>query len=85
MMTRTESTFNYVPYPSTADPRILQGMDQCFQCGAFGHCYKECAFWLPPRYMPIYPPSEPSDNWRRMPNGKFYSLKALLGQYPYGR
>ncbi|KAH9824808.1 hypothetical protein DFH28DRAFT_877601 [Melampsora americana] len=76
-ITRAESEAHYVPIPVTAHPFVALARDQCFHCGRFGHCRRDCA------WFPNQPCGEPPEQWRRMPNGKYYSLKALLRKFPY--
>ncbi|KAH9809627.1 hypothetical protein DFH28DRAFT_838307, partial [Melampsora americana] len=77
MMTRLHSELNHVPIPPTADPRVAEGQDQCYQCSLFGHVYTKCAFYAS-RTEALYPPTEKKSDWRRvMPINKTYSLRAL--------
>ncbi|EGG08440.1 uncharacterized protein MELLADRAFT_104821 [Melampsora larici-populina 98AG31] len=77
MSTRSSSNQTPVSIPLTAYPKILLAIDQCYQCGIFGHREWECAEKGLPRR------AEAVADWRRTTNGKIYSLKALLGMPPY--
>ncbi|EGG02142.1 uncharacterized protein MELLADRAFT_66568 [Melampsora larici-populina 98AG31] len=77
LTTRRDSELYHVPIPITAHPFLALARDQCFNCGWWNHTKPECAH--PSEYWC----KEGPEQWRRMPNGKFYSMKALLGLPPY--
>ncbi|EGG11546.1 uncharacterized protein MELLADRAFT_91126 [Melampsora larici-populina 98AG31] len=75
MSTRGSAERNPVSIPITAHPSVKQGIDQCMNCGIFGHRTFQCA------HVGRTPEGIPE--WRRTTNGKIYSVKALLGMHPY--
>ncbi|KAH9814911.1 hypothetical protein DFH28DRAFT_1126847 [Melampsora americana] len=70
MSARKQSEMACIPMPLSAMPEVKAGKDQCFRCNNFGHILFDCN-----ERGSLRP--EPKPRWRRVDNGKLYSVYAF--------